>query len=251
MALFELRDITTGFDGRPVLRGLSLDIEAGEVVTLIGESGVGKTLLLKHMLGLMPIDSGTIRFDGQAVERLRERDWIAVRQRIGMLFQEGALFDSLSVEANIAYPLYQQTDMTDEAIRERVATALSLVGLPGIEPLWPASLSGGMRKRVALARAVAVHPEVIFYDEPTEGLDPINVTRVNRLLLGLSDALDATSVVATHNLKSACATSDRIVFLHEGVVHFDGSPNELRTTTDELVRTFCGNRDLGPVTTDA
>ena len=242
MALFEVRGLQKAFGRHLVLDGLDLDIFAGEVVTVIGESGSGKSVLLKAMMGLIDVDAGTIRFDGDEVTGQTEGQWTETRRRIGMLFQESALFDSLDVHDNVAYGLHEQTTMTVDEVAARVAETLALVGLPGIEKMSPADLSGGMRKRVALARAVAVRPEVVFYDEPAEGLDPINVTRVNRLLLGLQKTLNVTSVVVTHNLKAAFAISDRIALIHDGVVAATGAPEAFLESEDPVVREFIGER---------
>lgn len=242
MALIEVRGVRKAFGRHVVLDGLDLDIIRGEVVTIIGESGSGKSILLKAMMGLLEVDAGTIRFDGDDVTRQTEQQWMQTRRRIGMLFQESALFDSLNVYENIGYALREQTQMTEEDIVDRVAETLSLVGLPGIEAMAPSDLSGGMRKRVALARAVAVRPEVVFYDEPAEGLDPINVTRVNRLLLGLQRTLNVTSVVVTHNLKAAFAISDRLALIHDGTVVATGAPESFLDSEDPVVREFIGDR---------
>ncbi|MBW2507949.1 MAG: ATP-binding cassette domain-containing protein [Deltaproteobacteria bacterium] len=242
MALFEVRGLKKAFGPNVVLDGLDLDIFAGEVITIIGESGSGKSILLKMMMGLVEPDAGTIRFDGEEVTRQTEQEWVTTRQRIGMLFQESALFDSLDVFENVGYALREQTSMTDEEIAKRVAETLSLVALPGIEQMAPSDLSGGMRKRVALARAVAVRPEIVFYDEPAEGLDPINVTRVNRLLLGLQESLNVTSVVVTHNLKAAFAISDRLALIHDGQIAATGAPQTFLDSDDPIVREFIGDR---------
>jgi phospholipid/cholesterol/gamma-HCH transport system ATP-binding protein len=193
-------------------------------------------------MGLIEVDAGIIRFDGENVAGQNERDWTKTRRRIGMLFQESALFDSLNVYENVGYALREQTEMTEKEIANRVGETLALVGLPGIEAMSPSDLSGGMRKRVALARAVAVRPEVVFYDEPAEGLDPINVTRVNPLLLGLKDSLKVTSVVVTHNLKAAFAISDRIALIHDGTVAATGAPSAFLESQDPVVREFIGDR---------
>ena len=242
MALFEVRGLKKAFGRNVVLDGLDLDIYVGEVITIVGESGSGKSILLKAMMGLVEPDGGTIRFDGEVVTGQTEQEWVATRQRIGMLFQESALFDSLDVFENVGYALREQTSMTDEEIAKRVAETLSLVALPGIEQMAPSDLSGGMRKRVALARAVAVRPEILFYDEPAEGLDPINVTRVNRLLLGLQESLNVTSVVVTHNLKAAFAISDRLALIHDGQVVATGAPETFLESEDPVVREFIGDR---------
>jgi len=242
MALFEVRGLTKAFGRNVVLNGLDLDIFAGEVVTIIGESGSGKSILLKAMMGLLEVDAGTIRFDGDDVTSQTERQWTQTRRRIGMLFQESALFDSLNVDENVGYALREQATMPEEEIVQRIAETLALVGLPGIEAMAPSDLSGGMRKRVALARAVAVRPEIVFYDEPAEGLDPINVTRVNRLLLGLQKSLNVTSVVVTHNLKAAFAISDRLALIHDGKVAATGDPETFLESDDAVVREFIGDR---------
>lgn len=242
MALFEVRGLDKAFGRNVVLNGLDLDIFAGEVITIIGESGSGKSVLLKAMMGLIEVDGGSVRFDGDEVTGQTEAEWVATRQRIGMLFQESALFDSLSVYENVAYALREQTTMSEEQIAKRVAETLALVALPGIEDMAPSDLSGGMRKRVALARAVAVRPEIVFYDEPAEGLDPINVTRVNRLLLGLKKSLNVTSVVVTHNLKAAFAISDRLALIHDGQVVATGAPETFLESDDAVVREFIGER---------
>jgi phospholipid/cholesterol/gamma-HCH transport system ATP-binding protein len=242
MALFELRGLKKAFGANRVLDGIDLDIITNEVITIIGESGSGKSVLLKIMMGLIEPDAGSIRLDGQEVTGQTERAWIQTRRRIGMLFQESALFDSLNVFENVAYALREQTTMSEREMRKRVAETLALVALPGIEDMMPADLSGGMRKRVALARAVAVRPEVVFYDEPAEGLDPINVTRVNRLVLGLKKSLDVTSVVVTHNLKAAFAISDRLALIHDGKVAATGAPESFLETDDPVVREFIGDR---------
>lgn len=240
--MFEVRGVQKAFGRNVVLDGLDLDIFAGEVITIIGESGSGKSILLKAMMGLIEVDGGSIRFDGEEVTGQTEAEWVATRQRIGMLFQESALFDSLTVYENVGYALREQTTMSEEEIAKRVSETLVLVGLPGIEDMAPSDLSGGMRKRVALARAVAVRPEIVFYDEPAEGLDPINVTRVNRLLLGLQKSLKVTSVVVTHNLKAAFAISDRLALIHDGRVAATGAPETFLESEDAVVREFIGER---------
>jgi phospholipid/cholesterol/gamma-HCH transport system ATP-binding protein len=245
VALFEIRGLKKAFGRKVVFDGLDLDIAQGEFVTIVGESGSGKSVLLKCMIGLIPVDAGTIVFDGQDITALSEKELTEVRQRIGMLFQAYALFDSMNIRENVAYGLREQFDLPEDQIDKRVAEALSLVGLDGTQELWPSDLSGGMKKRVALARAISFRPEVVFYDEPTEGLDPINVTRVNRLMLGLQDALKVTTVVVTHNMKSAFATSDRILMIHDGVIAVDDTPDALRASTDPLFTSFVGKALLG------
>lgn len=244
VALFEIRGLAKRFGDNQVLDGIDLDIHRGELITLIGKSGCGKSVLLKHLIGLLRPDRGTITFDGQDVTQLSERRWVEVRRRIGMLFQEGALFDSLMVEDNVAYALREARAMDEAAIQKRVSKSLAQVSLPGTERMWPADLSGGMRKRVALARAIAMRPEVVLYDEPTEGLDPINVTRVNRLLNSLRHQHGVTTVVVTHNMQSAFGVSERIAFIDGGKVAKVGTPDELRAWDDPRIAPFVRASEL-------
>lgn len=217
---------------------LNLTIERGESLTIIGGSGQGKSVMLKLLMGLLRVDQGKIFFEGRDITDLDEKGYADVRRRVGMLFQGSALFDSLSVAENVAYGLREHLRMSEREIGERVAESLEAVGLPGIEHMWPADLSGGMKKRVGLARAIAVHPEVLLYDEPTTGLDPINTTRINRLILRLKDRLNITTVVVTHDMHSAFKISDRMVMIHNGVVIFSGTPEEIRHAKDPMVENF-------------
>lgn len=238
MALIEFRGVAKSFGPKAVYRDLTLDISQGESITIIGGSGQGKSVMLKMLIGLMSVDAGQIVFDGERISELEEKEFPRVRRRIGMLFQGAALFDSTSVRENIAYGLREHVRLRESEIDERVRESLAYVGLEGVEPLWPASLSGGMKKRVGLARAIAVRPEVLLYDEPTTGLDPINVTRINRLILHLQRTLNVTSVVVTHDMQSAFAVSDRIAMIHEGRIIFQGTPDAIRRTEDPRVRNF-------------
>lgn len=238
MALIEIRDVHKAFGDHEVLRGVDLDVHAGEMLTLIGGSATGKSLLLKIVMGLVPVDAGTIRFDGRDVTHLHEREWIEVRRRIGIQFQASALFDSLTVFDNVAYGLREQRLLPEPEIAKRVSESLVQVSLPGIEKMAPGDLSGGMRKRVGLARAIAMRPDVLLYDDPTEGLDPINVTRVNRLILALRDALRITTVMVTHNMASAFTISDRVALLHEGRITDTGPPDELRARPADRLAPF-------------
>ncbi|MFK7989553.1 MAG: ABC transporter ATP-binding protein [Sandaracinaceae bacterium] len=251
MALFEIRGLEKRFGDERVLRGVDLDIHEGEFLTIIGRSGCGKSVLLKHLIGLLQPDAGTLSFDGQPLNGLDEKGWVEVRKKVGMLFQEGALFDSLPVADNVAYALREHRVMDEPAIRQRVTESLAQVSLPGIEAMWPASLSGGMRKRVALARAIAMHPKVVLYDEPTEGLDPINVTRVNRLLNTLRLDKGVTTVVVTHNMQSAFGVSDRLAFVHEGQVVATGTPDDLRRNPDPRLDPFRRASELKARTRDS
>ncbi len=236
--LVSFRGVRKRFGEKVVYRDLTLDIYRGESLTIIGGSGQGKSVMLKMLIGLLPIDAGEIWFDGQRIDRFSERQFIAVRRRIAMLFQGAALFDSMTVRENIAYPLREHERPSEEEIDRRVAEALAYVGLPGIEDMWPADLSGGMRKRVGLARAIVGRPEVLLYDEPTTGLDPINVTRIDRLILHLKHSLEVTSVVVTHDMQSAFRISDRIAMIHHGRVVFQGTVDEIRRCEDPYVRDF-------------
>ncbi|MEQ8455315.1 MAG: ABC transporter ATP-binding protein [Sandaracinaceae bacterium] len=244
MALIEIRGLVKRFGGETVLDGVDLDIHRQELLTIIGPSGCGKSVLLKCLIGIIRPDAGSIVFDGEELTSLPEREWVRVRKRIGMLFQEGALFDSLSVEDNVAYGLREHRLLPEPEIEERVSQALAQVSLPGIEKMWPASLSGGMRKRVALARAFAMHPDVVLYDEPTEGLDPVNVTRVNRLLDSLRTGEGVTTVVVTHNMQSAFGISERVAFIHGGKVVQEGSPAELKRSGDARLAPFVRASEL-------
>ncbi|HSN82149.1 MAG TPA: ABC transporter ATP-binding protein [Polyangiales bacterium] len=238
MALIEFRGVQKAFGSKVVYRDLNLDVREEEVITIIGGSGQGKSVMLKMLIGLLDVDAGTIHFDGQKISGMTEAEYAPVRRRMAMLFQAGALFDSLNTKENVAYGLREQTEMTEREISERVRESLEYVGLPGTEETWPNDLSGGMKKRVSLARALAMRPEVLLYDEPTTGLDPVNVTRIADLIQHLNDELDVTSVVVTHDMDTALAISDRIAMIHEGYVIFSGTPDELRAAEDPRVRDF-------------
>src|SRR5207237_4569629 len=201
-------------------------------------SGTGKSVLLKHIVRLRKPDSGEVWFDGTRVDLMPERELMELRQRFGFLFQMGALFDSLTVGENIAFPLVEHTHKSPEEIARIVAQKLELVGLPEFEKKMPAELSGGQRKRVALARAIALDPEVILYDEPTTGLDPVRADVINQLIVRLKSELRVTSITVTHDMASAFKIADRLVMLHEGHIIFDGTPEKIKTTDNEIVRRF-------------
>ena len=245
--MIRIRGLSKRLGRKQVLQDLDLDIPTGSTTVVMGPSGTGKSVLLKHIIGLMKPDAGTIEVDGQEVTGLSEREWTEVRKRFGMLFQGSALFDSLTVGENIALPLREHTGMTADEIRHRTAERLEWVGLRGVEDMKPASLSGGMRKRVGLARAIAMDPAYILYDEPTTGLDPIMSDVINRLIRGLQERIGVTSIVVTHDMHSARQLADRMALLHGGKVVFTGTPEEASTTGNELVRQFVEGSSEGPI----
>jgi phospholipid/cholesterol/gamma-HCH transport system ATP-binding protein len=241
----QLERVYKSFDAHEVLRGLDLEVRRGETLSILGGSGSGKSVMLKILIGLLGSDAGRIRFRGRDVTDLGERDWISVRRHFGVVFQGAALFDSLSVLENVAYSLREHTDMPEVTIRQIVADKLRLVSLEGIEGRLPAQLSGGMRKRVGVARALAMDPEVLLYDEPTTGLDPANSRRVGELIRDLQQRLQMTAVVVTHDLPLSFAISDRVGLLHEGrIVQLD-TPAEIRREPTPAMREFLEGASLG------
>lgn len=241
-ALLHVRDLVQRIGGQEILRGLSLDVFPGETLVLLGKSGGGKSVFLRHLIGLMRPVSGRIVFEGQEITGLTERQLESVRLKIGMLFQDGALFDSMNVFDNVAFPLREHGIRDPAAIREKVAQSLAMVNMSGHDHKMPVNLSGGMRKRVALARAIISPPDVILYDEPTAGLDPIVSDSINRLIRRLQTQLRVTSVVVTHDMISCTHVADRIALLHEGRIHFLGTMKEIRETRDPIVRDFVDGR---------
>jgi phospholipid/cholesterol/gamma-HCH transport system ATP-binding protein len=226
---------------------VDLDIEGGETVVVMGRSGSGKSVLLKHIIGLMAPDAGNIEVEGVEIVGMSERELDGVRRRFGTLFQSAALFDSLTVGENVGLGLREHLHLKDAEVHQRVAERLSWVGLASIEAMKPASLSGGMRKRVGLARALAMDPQYILYDEPTTGLDPITADAIDQLIRGLQKRLGVTSIVVTHDMISAYKVADRMVMLHDGKIVFSGTPQETRTTTDAVVRQFVEGSSTGPI----
>jgi phospholipid/cholesterol/gamma-HCH transport system ATP-binding protein len=231
-------EIEKSFDAKQVLRGVDLEVRRGETVVVLGGSGSGKSVLIKHTIALHRPDSGQVWVDGRNITDCSEEQLIETRKKVGMLFQAGALFDSMTVGENVSYALHEHTDWAESKIRERVTEVLQLVELDEVEQLMPSDLSGGMRKRVALARAIALAPRAILYDEPTTGLDPITANAINRLIRSLQERLGVTSIVVTHDIHSAFTVGDRIAFLHEGRIHFDGTVAEAKATTEPLLRNF-------------
>ncbi|MDP3919681.1 MAG: ABC transporter ATP-binding protein [Candidatus Omnitrophota bacterium] len=248
--MIKIRGLHKWFKSHHVLQGLDLDIEEGHTLAIIGRSGCGKSVLLKHIMGLLEPDGGHILVDQVDISSLSSRELGEFRGRIGMLFQGAALFDSLTVEENVGFSLYEHTDLSEEVIHEKVREKLALVGLKDIENHMPASLSGGMRKRVGLARAICSEPKIILYDEPTTGLDPINADAINELILEMADRLGVTSIVVTHDMKSAYKVADRIAMLYHGRIIGTGTPDEIRETDDEVIRQFVTGSSHGPITRD-
>ncbi|MEK7359668.1 MAG: ABC transporter ATP-binding protein [Planctomycetota bacterium] len=236
--IIEFKNVRKSFNGLLVHDGINLSIQKGEIMSLLGGSGSGKSVLLKELIGLIMPDSGDIFVLGKQITQMKEQALMQLREHVGMLFQGAALFDSLTVFENIAYPLREHLHLTEKEMRERVAEKLRLVGLSGIEGKMPAELSGGMKKRVGLARAIATDPDIIMYDEPTTGLDPINAQRINELIVELQRKLGVTTVVVTHDLHCVKTVSNRIAMLHEGKIVTVGTWNELAASPLQAVNDF-------------
>jgi phospholipid/cholesterol/gamma-HCH transport system ATP-binding protein len=240
--IIRIRDLHKHFGGEAVLQGVDLDVPMGQTLVVIGRSGGGKSVLLKLIIGLLKPNSGEIAVDGQDVVRLSERELVQVRKQVGILFQGSALFDSMTVEENVAFPLHEAGVRDAAEIQTRVSEALEKVDLAGEEKKMPESLSGGMKKRVGLARAIVSNPACILYDEPTTGLDPIVADSINRLIRRLQKRLQVTSIVVTHDMKSAFHVGDQIAYLHEGRIYFKGTLEELKNSADPVVQDFIEGR---------
>ncbi|MBD3366991.1 MAG: ATP-binding cassette domain-containing protein [Candidatus Eisenbacteria bacterium] len=236
--VIEVRDLRKSFGDHEVLKGVSLSVDDGQTLVVLGPSGCGKSVLLKHIIGLMKPDSGTIFFEGQDITEMDHRELSKIRTGFGMVFQGAALFDSMTVGENVGLPLREHRGMRDPELSRIVEEKLGLVGLEGISTLYPSEISGGMKKRVALARAVALDPDVILYDEPTTGLDPVMAEQINELIRSIQKKVNATSIVVTHDLHSACFTGDRVALMTEGAIAFSGTTDELTTTDNPAVRNF-------------
>ena len=230
--------VEKSFGGHPVLRGIDLEVLRGETLVVLGGSGTGKSVLLRHAIGLMRPDAGEVWVEDTEVSRLDEEDLVEARKKVGMLFQGGALFDSMDVFENVAFPLREHTDFDEEGIRRRVLETLGLVELEGVERKMPSELSGGMKKRVALARSIALEPRGILYDEPTTGLDPIIAMTINALIRSMQKRLSVTSVVVTHDIHSARVVGDRIAFLDEGKIRFVGDFESACRSGDQRLKAF-------------
>jgi phospholipid/cholesterol/gamma-HCH transport system ATP-binding protein len=249
-AMIRIEDLHRSFDGLTVLDGLSLELRKGELVALIGRSGYGKSVLLKHIAGLLRPDSGRVLVAGEDMARLQGRRLSRLRERLGFLFQGGALFDSMTLFENVAFPLREKTRMSDEAIRERVLEELSRVGLSSAEEKYPSQVSGGMQKRAALARELISEPEIMLFDEPTTGLDPIFGHTILKLIEDLHRRLGFTGILVTHEIHRVFEIVDRVAFLHEGRIQAQGAPDEILESEDPLVRQFVRGEIEGPISVE-
>lgn len=246
--MIEIINLCKNFGDHKVLDNLNLTINTGETTVIIGRSGCGKSVLLKHIIGILKPDSGQVFIDGRNIARLLGNALNDIRMKFGMLFQGAALFDSLSVWENVGFGLSEHTGTKKDDILQRVSECLRLVGLEGIENLKPAELSGGMRKRVGLARAICMNPEIILYDEPTTGVDPIMGDAINTLISSLHDKLKITSVAVTHDMTSAYRIADKIAMLYEGKIIAVGTPDEIKNTNNPIVKQFVNGEAEGPIT---
>jgi len=245
--MIEVVDLHKSFGGKRVLRGVNLGVEKGESMVVIGGSGSGKSVLIKHIIGLLKPDRGSVLVDGKDITGLSEKGLYEIRKKFGMLFQGAALFDSLSVWENVAFFLLRERRMKEEEAREAAVEKLKMVGLSGVEDLMPSELSGGMKKRVGLARAIAYEPEILLYDEPTTGLDPIMADAINDLIVELRESLSVTSVTITHDMHSAYKIADRMAMLYLGEIIEVGTPEEIKNTRNPIVRQFVRGNAVGPI----
>ncbi len=243
------KDVYKAFGNKKVLDGADLEVKEGESMVVIGGSGVGKSVLIKNIIGLLQPDKGKIWVEGTLINDLSEAELRQMRMKFGMLFQYAALFDSLSVGQNVGFALARHTDMKQDEINDRVKECLALVGLPDVEHLYPAELSGGMKKRVGLARAIAMKPKILLYDEPTTGLDPIMADAINNLLIRLREKMSVTSITITHDMVSAYKISDRIAMLYEGKIIEVGTPEQIKKTKNPYVKQFVTGSAEGPIKT--
>ncbi len=236
--MIAVRSLAKKIGQQEILRGVELEVATGETLAIIGRSGGGKSVLLKHLVGLMAPDAGEIWIDGQNIIGMNERQLGAIRKKVGILFQGGALFDSMTVEENIAFPLREAGERDPKILRAKVEEMLEVMEMEGEEEKMPESLSGGMKKRVGLARSIVRRPSCVLYDEPTSGLDPVVADSINRLIRRLQQRLGVTSIVVTHDMKSAFDVADRIAYLHEGRIYFQGTTTDLQQSNDRLIQDF-------------
>ncbi len=245
--MIELINLQKSFNGLKVLKGVNLSIERGKTHVIIGRSGCGKSVLLKHIIGILRPDEGKIYINNVEITSKTETELNQIRLQFGMVFQESALFDSLTVGENVGFLLYENSDMSHLRIRKKVSELLSMVGLEGIEDKYPEELSGGMKKRTAIARALCLNPSILLYDEPTTGVDPIGADMINTLIKSLHDRLEVTSIVVTHDLNSAFKIADCLSMLFNGEIIFTGSVEEISNSSDERVRQFIEGKMEGPI----
>ncbi len=246
--MIEISHLHKSFGNHVILNDLNLTIKEGETKVIIGRSGTGKSVLLKNIIGILRPDFGSIKISGAEVTTLNERDYNKIRMRMGMVFQGGALFDSMNVAENVAFVLDEFMSMDKKVVRAKVERCLGMVGLAGIEEMMPSELSGGMRKRVSLARVLCMEPRIIFYDEPTTGVDPITSDVINNLIVDLRHKLKVTSIVVTHDMNSAYKVADNIVMLYHGQVVAEGTPQEIQSTKHPVVKQFINGEAKGPIT---
>jgi len=237
-SMIAVRALKKRIGAQEILRGVDLDVARGETLAIIGRSGGGKSVLLKHLIGLMRPDAGEILIEGQNIIDMSERNLASIRQKVGILFQGSALFDSMTVAENIAFPLREAGERDAKVLRKRVSEMLEVMELQGQEEKMPVNLSGGMKKRVGLARSIIRQPSCILYDEPTSGLDPVVSDSINHLIRRLQQRLGVTSIVVTHDMKNAFHVADHIAYLHEGKIYFQGTPEQLRQSPDQLLQDF-------------
>jgi phospholipid/cholesterol/gamma-HCH transport system ATP-binding protein len=246
--MIEIKNLYKNFDSKKVLNGVDLEIAKGETKVIIGRSGCGKSVLLKHIMAILRPDSGTVIVEGKNLSELSTKALNELRMRMAMVFQGGALFDSLTVGENVGFALSEWFRLSHKEIDERVEEALCNVELCGIHKLMPSELSGGMKKRVAIARALCMRPEVILYDEPTTGVDPITADSINELIIYLHDKFKVTSIVVTHDMKSAYRVADKVAMLYQGRIIVEGTPEEIRSTDHPVVYQFINGLAKGPIT---
>ncbi|WP_028950280.1 ABC transporter ATP-binding protein [Sulfurihydrogenibium subterraneum] len=244
----KVENLVKVFGKREVLKNVSFEVREREVFVIMGGSGSGKSTVIKHIIGLLKPTSGKIYVNGVDITTLKDFELIEFRKKIGYLFQEGALFDSLKIWENVGFYYLENTKMPEHEIRKLATQKLALVGLKDIEDLYPSQLSGGMRKRVSLARAISYDPEIILYDEPTSGLDPVTSAMIDNLILKLRDELGVTSIVVTHDLESAFNIADKIAMIHKGVIYAVGTPQEIKNHPDPIVQQFINRSPEGPIT---
>jgi len=241
--MIDIQNLKKKFGDKEVLRGINLTIEKGITLVIIGRSGEGKSVLLKHIIGLLRPDSGHVYIEGKDITLMNEKELYEIRKKFGFLFQGAALFDSMNVEENIGLALKENTGLSKKQIADIVAEKLEMVGLPDVQQMKPSDLSGGMKKRVSLARSLATNPEYILYDEPTTGLDPVMSDQIDDLIKELSEKLKVTSIVVTHDIFSVYDVADLVAMMHEGKIYYKGTPKELTETDDPLIRDFLNRTD--------